>query len=146
MAITTLHALTLTATTGGAVSDTKALRFGIREVSYDLSLFDSKGALRRVNVQPTNGYLRGEKLIDVDACRDQADARMAGSNRSPPPARPRPPSPIIRRRAARAAPDDPRQRRADRRARRQLGHGRCDEARRAARAWRPISASSARRT
>ena len=61
----TLHALTLTATTGGAVSDTKTLKFGIREVSYDLSLFDSKGALRRVTVQPTNGYLDGEKLIDV---------------------------------------------------------------------------------
>ncbi|MGN6269560.1 MAG: glycosyl hydrolase 2 galactose-binding domain-containing protein [Sphingomonas sp.] len=60
-----LHDLTLTASTGGAVSDTKNLRFGIREVSYDLSLFDSKGRLRRVTVQPTNGWLRGETLIDV---------------------------------------------------------------------------------
>jgi hypothetical protein len=60
-----LHDLTLTASTGGAVSDTKRLRFGIREVSYDLSLFDSKGRLRRVTVQPTNGWLRGETLIDV---------------------------------------------------------------------------------
>lgn len=60
-----LHDLTLTASTDGAVSDTKNLRFGIREVSYDLSLFDSKGRLRRVTVQPTNGWLRSEKLIDV---------------------------------------------------------------------------------
>ncbi|MGN6374094.1 MAG: glycosyl hydrolase 2 galactose-binding domain-containing protein [Sphingomonas sp.] len=60
-----LHDLTLTVATGGAVSDTRSLKFGIREVSYDLSLFDAKGNLRRVNVQPTNGWLDGEKLIDV---------------------------------------------------------------------------------
>jgi hypothetical protein len=47
------------------VSDAKADRFGIREVSYDLSLFDSKGALRRVNVQTTDGALAGTRLIDV---------------------------------------------------------------------------------
>jgi len=60
-----LHDLTLSAAVNGAVSDTKSLRFGIREVSYDLSLFDSKGTLRRVTVQPTNGWLDGVKLIDV---------------------------------------------------------------------------------
>ena len=60
-----LHDLTLTASICGAVSDSKRLRFGIREVSYDLSLFDSKGDLRRVTVQPTNGWLDGIKLIDV---------------------------------------------------------------------------------
>ena len=60
-----LHTLTLTASVNGAVSDTKSLKFGIREVSYDLSLFDHKGALRRVTVQPTNGWLDGEKLIDI---------------------------------------------------------------------------------
>ena len=49
----------------GGVSDVKSGRFGIREVSYDLSLFDAKGALRRVNVQTTNGALAGQKLIDV---------------------------------------------------------------------------------
>ncbi len=47
------------------VTDVYNTRFGIREVSYDLSLFDSKGELRRVNVQTTNGKLNGEKLIDV---------------------------------------------------------------------------------
>jgi hypothetical protein len=60
-----LHDLELSASVNGAVSDSKSLRFGIREISYDLSLFDSKGNLRRVTVQPTNGYLDGEKLIDV---------------------------------------------------------------------------------
>ena len=47
------------------VSDEKADRFGIREVSYDVSLFDAAGALRRVNVQTTDGGLAGTKLIDV---------------------------------------------------------------------------------
>lgn len=60
-----LHTLRVTALDGGAASDTKDVRFGIREVSYDLSLFDSKGRLRRVNVQTTDGKLDGEKLIDV---------------------------------------------------------------------------------
>ena len=60
-----LHDLKISASTGGTVSDTKSLRFGIREVSYDLSLFDRAGHLRRVTVQPTNGALAGEKLIDV---------------------------------------------------------------------------------
>ncbi|GAA0734045.1 glycosyl hydrolase 2 galactose-binding domain-containing protein [Sphingomonas japonica] len=49
----------------GKPSDRKTDRFGIREVSYDLSLFDTAGKLRRVNVQTTNGKLAGSKLIDV---------------------------------------------------------------------------------
>ncbi|GHC83314.1 glycosyl hydrolase [Novosphingobium pokkalii] len=60
-----LHPLHLTATVDGAVSDRAETRFGIREVSYDLSLMDHAGALRRVNVQPTDGRLAGQKLIDV---------------------------------------------------------------------------------
>jgi hypothetical protein len=60
-----LHRLDLTASVDGAASDHRSTRFGIREVSYDLSLFDAKGALRRVNVQTTNGGLAGQKLIDV---------------------------------------------------------------------------------
>lgn len=60
-----LHNATLSVIVGADVSDTRDVRFGIREVSYDLSLFDSKGALRRVNVQTTDGGLRREKLIDA---------------------------------------------------------------------------------
>jgi beta-galactosidase/beta-glucuronidase len=60
-----LHDLHVEALAGGQPSDAKTVRFGIREVSYDLSLFDGKGALRRVNVQTTDGGLKGEKLIDV---------------------------------------------------------------------------------
>ncbi len=60
-----LHDLTLTVGTEGAESDRKTLRFGIREVSYELSLFDAAGKLRRVEVHPTDGMLRGERLVDV---------------------------------------------------------------------------------
>jgi hypothetical protein len=60
-----LHDLHVEIVAGGRASDTRTVRFGIREVSYDLSLFDAKGALRRVNVQTTDGGLKGEKLIDV---------------------------------------------------------------------------------
>ncbi|PZU60889.1 MAG: glycoside hydrolase family 2 [Sphingobium sp.] len=60
-----LHRLEMTASVDGTVSDRASSRFGIREVSYDLSLFDAKGALRRVNVQTTDGGLAHQKLIDV---------------------------------------------------------------------------------
>jgi hypothetical protein len=46
-------------------SDTAALRFGIRELTYELSLFDQSGQLRRVEVDPTAGAERGERLIDT---------------------------------------------------------------------------------
>ncbi|MET0308445.1 MAG: LamG-like jellyroll fold domain-containing protein [Sphingomonas sp.] len=60
-----LHDLHVEAVAGGQASDRRTVRFGIREVSYDLSLFDGAGRLRRVNVQTTDGGLKGEKLIDV---------------------------------------------------------------------------------
>ena len=60
-----LYTLTLTATANGQPSDTRTLRFGIRELSYDLSLFDSTGALRRVEVDPTDARPGELPLIDV---------------------------------------------------------------------------------
>ncbi|RZJ96989.1 MAG: glycoside hydrolase family 2, partial [Brevundimonas sp.] len=60
-----LHDLTVTASVDGQTSDTALSRFGIREVSYDLSLFAQDGELRRVNVQTTDGGLAGQRLIDV---------------------------------------------------------------------------------
>lgn len=59
----TLHALALTARVDGAVSDTHQIRFGIRELSYDLSLVDQAEELRRVAVAPARS--KGEQLIDV---------------------------------------------------------------------------------
>jgi beta-galactosidase/beta-glucuronidase len=60
-----LYSLALTVNAEGGESDNKQLRFGIREISYDLSLFDSAGKLRRVNVDYTDGLKRGEQLVDV---------------------------------------------------------------------------------
>ncbi len=60
-----LYDVTYQVSDAAGLSDSKADRFGIREVSYDLSLFDAKGALRRVNVQTTDGALAGTRLIDV---------------------------------------------------------------------------------
>lgn len=60
-----LYDLKLTFAVDATVSDTKSLRFGIRHVTYEFSLFDEKGNLRRVAVDPSAGRARGERLIDV---------------------------------------------------------------------------------
>jgi beta-galactosidase/beta-glucuronidase len=58
-----LHDLSLTARFDGTVSDTRAIRFGIREVSYELSLVDPAEELQRVAMSPARSL--GEKLLDV---------------------------------------------------------------------------------
>jgi hypothetical protein len=68
-----LYHLTVEVRDEGGVSDTVALRFGIRELTYELSLFDRSGRLRRVEVDPTAGSERGEQLIDT---RHQAIKRV----------------------------------------------------------------------
>ncbi len=50
---------------GGAASDAKDVRFGVREVTYELGLLDTKGQLRRVEVSPTAARARGEVVVDV---------------------------------------------------------------------------------
>ena len=59
-----LYHLDLAVSDRGRPSDTKSLRFGIRHVTYDFSLFDSDGRLRRVEVDVAAGSARGERLID----------------------------------------------------------------------------------
>jgi len=59
-----LYHLDLAVSDRGRPSDTKSLRFGIRHVSYDFSLFDGDGRLRRVEVDVAAGTARGERLID----------------------------------------------------------------------------------
>ncbi|MCE4361338.1 glycosyl hydrolase 2 galactose-binding domain-containing protein [Xanthomonas hortorum] len=49
----------------GTRSDAQQLRFGIRQVTYELSLFDDDGALRRVLVDLNQARQRGERIIDV---------------------------------------------------------------------------------
>lgn len=59
-----LHDLALSVEEGGGISDVRSLRFGIRHVTYEFSLFDSDGRLRRVEVDVAAGKARGERLID----------------------------------------------------------------------------------
>lgn len=60
-----LYTLTLSAAANGQPSDTRTLRFGIREVSYELALFDHEGRLNRVEVDPTDAKPGELPLIDV---------------------------------------------------------------------------------
>ncbi|HEY0564297.1 MAG TPA: LamG-like jellyroll fold domain-containing protein, partial [Terriglobales bacterium] len=59
-----LYDLQLTLAQNNRVSDRKNVRFGIREISYELSLFDSAGNLRRVEYRPT--LVRGHNTEVVD--------------------------------------------------------------------------------
>jgi beta-galactosidase/beta-glucuronidase len=60
-----LYTLTIGVSEGSIESDSVTLRFGIRELTYDLSLFDGAGHLRRVEVDPTVASLSHERVIDV---------------------------------------------------------------------------------
>lgn len=57
-----LHDLRLAFTAGGAVSDEARLRFGMREITYELSAFDAAGRLKRVEFDPAKSG--GRRLID----------------------------------------------------------------------------------
>ena len=59
-----LHDLHLSFEENGAPSDAKSLRFGIREITYELSAFDQAGALRRVEIDPAK--TGGAQVIDGD--------------------------------------------------------------------------------
>jgi hypothetical protein len=76
-----LYHLKLTFLANGAISDTKQLHFGIREITYELSLLDPTGHLRRVEYAPAEA--RGEAEPDVDVSHD--------GMRNIPPADPAPP-------------------------------------------------------
>jgi Exo-beta-D-glucosaminidase Ig-fold domain/Concanavalin A-like lectin/glucanases superfamily/Glycosyl hydrolases family 2/Glycosyl hydrolases family 2, TIM barrel domain len=60
-----LYHLKLSFTEGRAPSDTKEVRFGVREITYELSLLDSKGDLRRVEIDPTRGKEGFDRVVDV---------------------------------------------------------------------------------
>lgn len=59
-----LYHLKLSVSTAGGESDSTEQRFGIRHVTYEFSLFDSSGRLRRVEVDVARGSALGERLID----------------------------------------------------------------------------------
>jgi len=60
-----LYALHLAFSEGNSESDSKQLRFGIREITYELSLLDSTGHLRRLEYSPTTARLKPEPVVDV---------------------------------------------------------------------------------
>ncbi|HJT71893.1 MAG TPA: glycoside hydrolase family 2 TIM barrel-domain containing protein, partial [Terriglobales bacterium] len=60
-----LYTLELSFSDASGTTTTKHIRFGIREVTYELSLFDSSGHLRRVEYSPTTARAKNEQVIDV---------------------------------------------------------------------------------
>ncbi|HWF91325.1 MAG TPA: glycoside hydrolase family 2 TIM barrel-domain containing protein, partial [Terriglobales bacterium] len=60
-----LYHLKLSVSEGKTESDAKQSRFGIREITYELSLLDSAGHLRRLEYSPTTARLKNEKVVDV---------------------------------------------------------------------------------
>ena len=60
-----LYTLELQVRSGDAVSDMRRVRFGVREVSYELSLLDPQGKLRRVEFTPANALGAARPIVDV---------------------------------------------------------------------------------
>ena len=60
-----LYHLKLTLDASDSISDTKDIRFGVREISYELSLLDSTGHLRRVEYSPTAARGASGPIVDV---------------------------------------------------------------------------------
>jgi glycosyl hydrolase family 2/Ig-like domain-containing protein/concanavalin A-like lectin/glucanase superfamily protein len=60
----TLHTLHTKFTVGNSISFTRQIEFGMREVSYELSLLDANGHLHRVEVLPGRTYDEKLPLID----------------------------------------------------------------------------------
>ena len=59
-----LHTLKIAFKAGGRESSAAEIEFGMREVSYEISLLDAAGHLRRVEVLPSRTYDRALPLID----------------------------------------------------------------------------------
>ena len=57
----TLHTMRIWFTVGGKTLSEKQVRFGMREISYELSLLDAQGNLRRVEFSPAE--TKGEKVV-----------------------------------------------------------------------------------
>ncbi len=54
-----LHTMQITVSAEGKISDTRTDRFGMREVTYEVSAFDAAGHVRRAEVAPTVSELNG---------------------------------------------------------------------------------------
>ena len=60
-----LYTLQLSFAEGNTESDRKQVRFGIREITYELSLLDSAGQMRRLEYSPTTARLKPERVVDI---------------------------------------------------------------------------------
>ncbi|HSZ60816.1 MAG TPA: LamG-like jellyroll fold domain-containing protein [Terriglobales bacterium] len=60
-----LYTLRVNVSDGHDESDSKQVRFGIREITYELSLLDSSGHLRRVEYSPSIARLKGEQVVNT---------------------------------------------------------------------------------
>ena len=61
-----LYNLKVTLKDGSAVSDSKDVRFGIREISYELSLLDKDGHLRRVEFTPADARSESRVVVNIN--------------------------------------------------------------------------------
>ena len=70
-----LHTAHFTVSAGGSPSDAKDVRFGIRQITYELSMMDPGGHLRRVEVDYTRARELGQRVTDGrhEAVRKSAD-------------------------------------------------------------------------
>ncbi len=59
-----LHVLKLGVTVGARTSDTKRICFGMRQVTYDISLMDEHGNLRRVGIDLSRARQLGQRIVD----------------------------------------------------------------------------------
>jgi hypothetical protein len=60
-----LYTLKLSFSENRKESDSKDVRFGIREITYEISLLDSAGHLRRVDYSPTVARDSNEQIVDI---------------------------------------------------------------------------------
>ncbi|MGB7848826.1 MAG: LamG-like jellyroll fold domain-containing protein [Candidatus Acidiferrum sp.] len=60
-----MYTLEVSFSAGGKESDSRNVRFGIREITYELSLLDSTGHLRRVDYSPAAAKETNEVVVDV---------------------------------------------------------------------------------
>ena len=72
-----LHVAHLAVRADGAESDHKDVRFGMRQITYELSLMDSGGHLRRVEVDYARARALGQRVTDG---RHEAVRRSAGAS------------------------------------------------------------------
>ena len=60
----TLHVAHLAVASGDVESDAKDVRFGMRQITYELSLMDPAGAVRRVEVDFARARQLGQQVVD----------------------------------------------------------------------------------